>query len=255
MATSKRPMPVAFACSIFWWFCFTVTTIVIAPFVILFSVVSFNAAYQTALLWSRFNIHSLGWFCGLKFTVEGRENIPESDRGYVMMSKHQSTWETLALSFTLSPHVWVFKKELQYIPLFGWALWSISPIAIDRSGGQTTLDQVLLHGKDRLDKGICIMIFPEGTRVLAGSKKRYKQGGSALAVHAKTPVLPVAHNAGHFWPRGQFIKNAGLITIRIGELISSKSKTPEELNEEVEDWIETQQIELDADGASQLSEQ
>lgn len=255
MATRKRPMLVALIGSIIWWIFFTLTTVIVAPFVILFSFISFSAAYQTALLWSRFNIYSLSWFCGLHFKVEGKENIPESDRGYVMMSKHQSTWETLALSFTLPPHVWVFKKELQYIPLFGWALWSVKPIAIDRSGGQTTLDQVLLHGKNRLDKGICIMIFPEGTRVPAGTKKRYKQGGSALAVHAKTPVLPVAHNAGHFWPRGQFIKNAGIITIRIGELISSEGKTADTLNNEVEAWIEAQQEELDTDGAAQISGQ
>lgn len=253
MATSKRPMPIALAGSIIWWLFFTLTTIIFAPLVILFSIISFNTAYQTALGWSRFNIYSLGWFCGLRFKVEGKEHIPDTERGYVMMSKHQSTWETLALSFTLPPHVWVYKKSLQFVPLFGWALWSVRPIAIDRSGGQTTLEQVLEQGKDRIDKGICIMIFPEGTRVVAGTKKRYKQGGSALAVHAKTPVLPVAHNAGHFWPRTQFIKNAGVITIRIGPVVSSDGKTAEELNDEVEQWIEAQQVELDADGASQIS--
>lgn len=254
MASSKRPAIIAFIGSVIWWVFFVLTTIIVAPFVMLFSLVSFDRAYTTALLWSRFNIHSLAWFCGLNFQVEGRENIPVTDEGFVMMSKHQSTWETLALSFTLPHHVWVFKKELQYIPLFGWALWSISPIAINRSEGETALDQVIKQGGPKMEKGISIMLFPEGTRVKAGTKKRYKQGGSVLAVETGRDVLPIAHNAGHFWPRGSFIKYAGDITIRIGPMITSDNKTPQGLNIEVENWIETQQAELDQDAVSQLAD-
>jgi len=191
--------------------------------------------------------------CGLKYKVEGREHIPDY-AGFIIMSKHQSTWETLALSYILPPHLWVFKRELLWIPFFGWALWSIRPIAINRSSAVSSLEQVIEQSSKRMAEGMNIMIFPEGTRVPAGTKKRYKTGGSLLAEKTGKPILPVAHNAGHFWPRAGFIKQAGLITIRIGPLITTSEKSAKEINTEVESWIETQQAELDQDAVSQLAD-
>jgi len=253
MASSRRPVILAFLGSLIWWVFFTLSTGLVAPFVILFAPFSTMFAYKTALLWSSFNIWSLRIFCGLKYTVEGRENIPDLS-GIIMMAKHQSTWETLALSFTLPPHIWVFKRELQWIPFFGWALWSVRPIAVNRSSKVSSLEQVVTQATKRMAEGMNIMIFPEGTRVKAGTKERYKTGGAMLAQRTGKPILPIAHNAGHFWPRTGFIKNAGIITIRIGELIETKGKSAEEINVEVETWIEAQQDELDPDAVKQLAD-
>lgn len=252
MSSSKRPFMIAALGSFVWWVFFTASTILIAPLVIIFSCFSSMTGYKTALFWSRFNIWSLAVICGLKYQVQGRENIPDIDT-YIMMSKHQSTWETLALSFTLPPHIWVFKRELQWVPFFGWALWSVKPIAINRSSGVSSLEQVIEQGAKRMSEGMSIMIFPEGTRVPAGTRQRYKTGGSLLAQQTGKPVLPIAHNAGHFWPRTGFIKQAGLITIRIGPLISTSDKTAEEINLAVETWIEAQQAELDPEAMAQLA--
>ncbi len=252
MASSKRPTIFAFLGSLIWWVFFTISTGVVAPFVILAAPFSTMSAYKTALLWSRFNIWSLGLICGLKYQVQGRENIPDLS-SFLIMAKHQSTWETLALSFTLPPHIWVYKRELLWVPFFGWALWCVRPIAVNRSSKVSSLEQVVAQAKKRMSEGMCVLIFPEGTRVPAGTKGRYKTGASLLAEQTAKPVLPIAHNAGHFWPRTGFIKNAGLITIRIGPLIESSDKSAAQINTAVETWIEAQQAELDPDAVRQLS--
>ena len=254
MASTKRPIVLAFIGSFVWWIFFTLSTLLISPLVVLFSFVSTSmTGYKAATIWARFNIWSLGVLCGLKYQVQGREHIPDLS-GFIMMGKHQSTWETLALAFNLPPHIWVFKRELQWLPFFGWALWSVRPIAVNRSSKVSTLEQVVAQATKRMSEGMNVMIFPEGTRVAAGTKGRYKTGGSLLAERTGKPILPVAHNAGHFWPRKGFIKNAGLITIRIGPLIETAGRSAQDINETVETWIEAQQDELDPDAVRQLSD-
>ncbi|MDQ7074550.1 MAG: lysophospholipid acyltransferase family protein [Gammaproteobacteria bacterium] len=201
-----------------------------------------KAHYAWATLWNRFNIFWLELICGVTCRVEGLENIP--DQPCIAFAKHQSTWETIKLPILLPRQVWVVKKELLKIPFFGWALDSLEPIAIDRSAGRRAIVQMIRQGRERLDSGRWIVVFPEGTRVLPGEKVRYKMGGAVLAEKMGVPVIPVAHNAGEFWPKHSFIKWPGEITVSIGAPISTEGKTANEINAEAEAWIETKMLEI-----------
>ena len=196
---------------------------------------------------SRWAIWMLPWLricCGVRWQVEGLENIPE--RTGVVMSKHQSTWETLALARWFSPQSWVLKRELSWLPVFGWALALLRPIAIDRAAGRDAVNQVVAQGRQRLANGQWVVVFPEGTRVRAGQRLRYRIGGAVLAVKAGVPVVPVAHNAGHYWPRRSIAKYPGTVRVRIGPAIPTEGATPEQVIARVEEWIEDQMVELDA---------
>ncbi|MGV6858194.1 MAG: lysophospholipid acyltransferase family protein [bacterium] len=198
---------------------------------------------------SRINIFALRWICGVRYRLEYEEGtLPQGPA--IVLSKHQSAWETMAFTFLFPPQVWVLKKSLLRVPFFGWGLAMLKPIAIDRAAGNKALAQVVSQGRDRLERGLWIVIYPEGTRVAAGTKRRYKQGGSVLAAETGYPVLPVAHNAGHVWPRNSFVKFPGLVTVRVGSLIDSQGKTAQEINTEAEDWIERQMQELDRPDAT-----
>lgn len=174
--------------------------------------------------------------CGLRYRVEGLENIPATPS--LIMSKHQSAWETLALQLIFPPQVWVLKRELLWLPFFGWGLASLSPIAIDRSKTKKAMQQVIEQGRDRARCGLWIVIFPEGTRIAAGQRGKYKHGGARLAADVGLPIVPVAHNAGEFWPRNGFCKHAGEITVVIGKPVQPAGRVPEELTAEIEAWIE-----------------
>lgn len=180
--------------------------------------------------------------CGLNYRIEGKENIPDTPT--VVFSKHQSTWETFALTMIFRPQVWVLKRELLKVPFFGWGLAVLEPIAIDRSAGRSAVDQVLEQGRDRLSRGCWVVVFPEGTRTAAGTRQRYKLGGAHLAVHWGQPVVPVAHNAGDFWPRRQFLKKPGTIRMVIGKPIPTAGREPAEVMAEAEAWIERTVAEL-----------
>lgn len=194
--------------------------------------------YRAIAPWSHIMLRWLRLTCGLSYRVVGRENIPATQA--IVLSKHQSAWETLAFQDILPPLVWVLKRELLHIPFFGWALAIASPIAIDRGAGRAALKQILEQGKDRLTKGFWVVIFPEGTRVKPGEKGKYNIGGAWLATHSGTPVLPVAHNAGEFWGKGAFLKRPGVITISFGPPIETKGIKADELNARVEAWIEAE---------------
>ena len=155
-----------------------------------------------------------------------------------MLCKHQSAWETLALQQIFPPQVWVLKRELLWMPFFGWALGLTSPIAIKRSDGRGAMKQLLKQGKERLAQGFCVVIFPEGTRIPYGKRGKYKIGGALLAVSSGLPVVPVAHNAGRLWGRNAFSKHPGLITMSIGKAIPTQGRKAGEINAEVEGWIE-----------------
>jgi 1-acyl-sn-glycerol-3-phosphate acyltransferase len=174
--------------------------------------------------------------------VVGTENIP--DQASIILSKHQSAWETLALQSIFPPQVWVLKRELLRLPFFGWALALSSPIAIDRGTARLALKQLLDQGKDRLAQGFWVVIFPEGTRVAPGTKGRYKVGGAWLATHTGALVVPVAHNAGEFWGRNAFLKYPGTITVSIGKPLDSTGRKADELNSQVEAWIENEMAHL-----------
>lgn len=176
--------------------------------------------------------------CGIRYRVLGREHLPQQP--CIVLAKHQSAWETMAFQLVFPPQVWVLKKELLRVPFFGWGLAMTNPIAIDRGGGKKSLQQILDQGRDRLAQGFWVVIFPEGTRVAPGERRKYRIGGAWLAAHAGAPVLPVAHDAGRFWGRNAFLKRPGTVTISIGAPIDPGGLTAEELNRRVERWIETE---------------
>ena len=179
---------------------------------------------------------------GISYRVEGLQHLPGSPA--VILSKHQSAWETIAFQIIFPPHVHVLKKELLWIPFFGWGLALMSPIAIDRGRGSRALRQMAEQGAARLAQGFCILVFPEGTRVSPGTTGNYRVGGAWLAVRTGAPVIPVAHNAGHYWGRNAFTKRPGEIRVVIGEAIASEGLTPELLNAKVKAWIEAQSASL-----------
>lgn len=180
--------------------------------------------------------------CGLTFRVKGAENIPQTPS--IILSKHQSAWETLSLQLVFPPQVWVLKRELLWIPFFGWALALTSPIAINRAAGREALKQLVALGKDRLAQKFWVVIFPEGTRIAPGKRGKYHIGGAWLATHTQTQVVPVAHNAGEFWPKNSILKRPGIITMSIGKPIQTEGMKPDTLNQQVEDWIEAEMLTL-----------
>jgi 1-acyl-sn-glycerol-3-phosphate acyltransferase len=188
--------------------------------------------------------------CGLRYRIIGAENIPKSPS--IVLSKHQSAWETLAFQEIFPPQVWVLKKELLRIPFFGWGLAMTSPIAIDRSAKKKALEQIVDQGKDRLKQGFWIVVFPEGTRIPPGQRGKYRIGGAWLATHTNVPVVPVAHNAGEFWGRNSFVKHSGTITVSIGQPIDPTGMEAGELNAQVEAWIEAEMLRISR-GSSQHS--
>ncbi len=192
--------------------------------------------YRVTSTWTRTMLFLLRIICGVKYRVLGEENIPSTPS--IVLSKHQSAWETMAFQKIFPPQVWVLKKELLRIPFFGWGLSMTSPIAIDRSSGKAALDQVVEQGRDRLKQGFWVVIFPEGTRIAPGKKGKYKIGGAWLATHTDAPVVPVAHNAGEFWGRNAFVKHPGTITVSVGKPIDQTGLEANQVNAKVEEWIE-----------------
>jgi 1-acyl-sn-glycerol-3-phosphate acyltransferase len=198
--------------------------------------------YRITSGWAHIMLFLLRLICGIRYRVIGSEHIPAAPS--IILSKHQSAWETLAFQQIFPAQVWVLKKELLRVPFFGWGLALTSPIAIDRSSRKAALKQIVEQGKDRLKQGFWIVIFPEGTRIAPGKKGKYGIGGAWLATHVGVPVVPVAHNAGEFWGRNSFLKLPGTITVSIGEPIDPVGMEPGDLNTKVESWIETEMIRI-----------
>jgi 1-acyl-sn-glycerol-3-phosphate acyltransferase len=190
--------------------------------------------------WCWLNLVAARWICGIRHRVTGAQNIPPRDRPHIVMSKHSSTWETLALNFLFPPLAFVAKKELLSIPFFGWAFSLASPITIDRKAGVDAMQQMAAQGRERLAQGFWIVIYPEGTRIKAGTRAHYKTGGIRLARTLGIPIVPVAHNAGYLWPKGVLGKRAGTITVSIGPPIAIEGKDMQRLTNEVESWIENE---------------
>jgi len=214
-----------------------VVTIVISTLGILGLPFPFKFRWHIIRLWSVINLRAIKVICGIDYELIGKENIPKETA--IIFSKHQSTWETFALQHFFPPQVYVIKRELLWIPFFGWGIAVLNPIAINRSSGKSAIKQVVEKGTARLKKGEWVVIFPEGTRVRPGEKKRYKAGGAILAAESGFPIVPVAHNAGQFWQKGQFIKQPGTIKVVIGPVIQAKGRKPDEILKDVENWIES----------------
>ena len=196
----------------------------------------YSAQFAIARSWARSLFWVLERLCGLKFSVEGRERIPAGN--HIVMSNHTSAWETVAQFLIFPPQVWVLKRELLWIPFVGWGLKLLRPIAINRGEGHRAVNQVIEQGRARLKDGLWIIIFPEGTRVIAGETRKFGVSGALLAIASGKKVVPLSHNAGTFWPRRGFLKKPGTIRVVIGEPIDSAGRNPRELNDEVRQSIE-----------------
>ena len=214
-----------------------------------------NKLHYIDSLWSRVNLWGLSKICNLNFRLTGAEQIPK--QSCIVFAKHQSAWETIALvSLIPGPKAWVLKRELLYIPVFGWIMWYFKPIAIDRKSGHKAIDQIIEQGTERLARGCKIIVFPEGTRVAPGTSKRYGIGGAMLAEKTGYPVLPVAHNAGIFWRRRDLRKYPGTIDVVIGPLIETRGLTAAAINSRAQEWIEgtVKQLPGDRPGGSTVRE-
>lgn len=196
-------------------------------------------------VWIPITLFWLKLTCGLSYEIKGLENIPKT--GFIVMSNHSSTWETFVLQSFLPPLVWVVKRELLFVPFFGWGLKAMNAIALKRGTGRQAIKQLIAEGSERMKEGRTVMIFPEGTRVPPGETRPYKAGGAILAEQTQFPILPIAHNAGNFWPRHSWIKWPGKIKVVIGPVIDPKEKTASQIIKEVEEWIAPKVNELNDD--------
>lgn len=221
---------------------FLLLQIVITPLYSLLAIFTFPfpplARYRFISGWAKIMLWLLRVVCGIRMEVRGAQNIPQQP--CIILCKHQSAWETIALQKVFPPQVWVLKRELLKLPFFGWGLAMTSPIAIDRSDGKAAVKQLLQQGKQRLQTGFCVVIFPEGTRIPYGQRGKYKIGGALLAASSGAPAVPVAHNAGKLWGRHAFFKHPGTITMSIGEPIDPAGLKAEEINRRAEEWIEAE---------------
>ncbi len=225
--------------SVLFMLLMVLATAVWAPLCFVFAPLPYNKRYYWTSRWNLFVIWAAETVCGIRYQVKGYENLPDAPA--ILLSKHQSAWETIFyLSFMPRPLVYVFKKEILYIPFFGWGMALLRMIPIDRSKGINAFKQIMKHGKKRLADGQWIMMFPEGTRSAVGEKGDYQGSGAWLAVKTNTLVVPIAMNAGEYWPKNSFIKKPGTITVSIGKPISPAGLNHNELMQQVENWIESE---------------
>ncbi|MEO8280654.1 MAG: lysophospholipid acyltransferase family protein [Ideonella sp.] len=198
--------------------------------------------------WLRIAIWGARMICGVRYRIVGMDNLNRADRSgpIILLPKHQSTWETFAFP-TLMPHplCYVFKRELLWIPFFGWAMARLDMVHIDRSKRAEAWNRVAEQGRRHMAQGNWVIMFPEGTRIPRGEKGVYKSGGTRLAIATGASVLPIAVNSAACWPRKSFVLRPGLIDVSIGPMLSSAGRQPDELMREVEAWIETEMRRID----------
>jgi len=193
---------------------------------------------RSVVPWVNFTIWLVKHLLGIPYRLVGAENIPA--HAAIVLAKHQSAWETLMLQEVFKDTVFVWRKEIKYLPFFGWALASIPMIETDRNASRSSLKRLVDQGRDRLDNGYTVIIFPEGTRSRPGSKNRYKIGGAHLAVETGTPVVPVALNSGEFWGRNALFKKCGIVTVSVGPAIDPQGLGASEITDRAEAWIEAE---------------
>jgi 1-acyl-sn-glycerol-3-phosphate acyltransferase len=227
-----------------------ITVIPWGTFVVLVSIVlRGNTLYWICAGWLRVALWGARLICGVRWRVTGMENVPSAADGQaavLLASKHQSTWETFAYP-ALMPHplCYVFKRELLWIPFFGWSMARLDMIHIDRSRRTEAWNKVAEQGRRIMGLGNWVIMFPEGTRIARGERGTYKTGASRLAIATGVPIVPIAVNSARCWPRRSFLLRPGVVTISIGQPIPSEGRAPDELMREVEDWIETEMRRLD----------
>ena len=203
--------------------------------------------YRIAAAWLGLCTNGARVMLGIRTRISGMENLPQGEKSpAILLVKHQSTFETFLMP-VIMPHplAYVFKKELLYVPFFGWAIGRLDMIHIDRSQGHRAFAKVVVQGRKLLARGIWIIMFPEGTRIARGQQGIYKTGGTRLAVETGAPVIPIAVSSAKCWPRKAFIKSAGVVDVSIGKPIASAGREPAELMREVQDWIEAEMRRLD----------
>ncbi|MGI9246789.1 MAG: lysophospholipid acyltransferase family protein [Steroidobacteraceae bacterium] len=203
---------------------------------------SLEQRYVIPRTWGRLLTWLAGVICGLRYVVEGRENLPA--RSFISLWKHSSAWETMAQMFVVPPAAWLLKREVIWIPIVGWAVRTYRPIAINRSAGHSAVNQVVAQGRDRLASGMGVVVYPEGTRVAPGETRKYGISGALLACETGAPVVPVAHNSGYFWRRRGLLKKPGTIRVVIGPPIDPTGLTPRQVNERAQQWIEAKLAEI-----------
>ena len=202
--------------------------------------------YAYLHLWHRFVIWWLEVTCNIHYEVEGLENINGIDSA-IVFCRHESTWETLALTNIFPIQTWLIKRELLWVPFFGWAIWVLEPIAINRKAGRKALNQVISQGKQRLEQNRWVITFPEGTRLQPTETKPFGVGGAMLAAKTGKPVIPVTHNAGDFWRKRGFIKYPGTVKIVVGPAIQTEGRKASDINKEAESWMNDARKQLHQD--------
>lgn len=236
--TSPKVRPLLFLRSLLYYAGFYPVTMVYAFICLLIGpLLPFRPRFAFLTLINYFYIAWLRICCGVKVEVSGREHLPK-EGSYVVIANHQSEWETLYFQLLIRPQAVVLKRELLRIPLFGWALALLKPIALDRSKRRGALKQLLEQGKARLEEGIPLLIFPQGTRVPVGKLGKLNKGGAMLAVSSEVPIVPVAHNAGLFWPGKSFIKYPGTVEVAVGPAIETRGKSVDEVHDASTEWLE-----------------
>lgn len=224
------------------WIYYLVLAVTLVPLAIVLIILypaSLAFRYRLAMNWARFMLKMGEVICGMRYQFKGLENFPTDGTSVLVLSKHQSAWDIFALGSVI-PHrtSFVYKKELHYVPVFGQALATLHMMAIDRKKGSRAYEQFMKQGKEFLNKGWWLAMFPEGTRTAPGQKTHYKSGGARFAVATGTPIIPIALNSGECWPRNSISKTPGLITLSVGPMIKTEGRTFEAVQEELVAWIE-----------------
>ncbi|HEU4623549.1 MAG TPA: lysophospholipid acyltransferase family protein [Steroidobacteraceae bacterium] len=232
---------------VFTAFLFVWTFVYAIFFVIVCCFLPFPRRFVLARFWAAALLNVLKWTCRLDYVIEGRENLPPGN--HIALWKHSSSWETIAMAVVFPRQVWVLKRELLWIPIVGWGIRQLHAIAINRKSGGSAVNQVVDQGRQRLSEGDWVMVFPEGTRMAPGQTRKYGVSGALLARETGRYVVPVAHNAGRYWPRRGLLKRSGLIRVVIGPPIDPKGMDPREVNERAQAWIESTLRSLDSQGA------
>ncbi len=213
-----------------------ITATIVGILLILGMLTTFKIRWKIGYIWCAI----IGWmtkvFCGLTYEIEGLENI-NPQQPAILLSNHQSAWETLALRYILPPHSVVIKRELLFLPIWGWSLLTLKSIVIDRKNQRASLRVLLKKGAEYLNQGLSVLIFPEGTRAPAREVLKFNIGGAILAQKTGFPIIPIAHNAGDYWPRYSFFKYPGVIKVKIGPMIETKGRKAADINAEAESWI------------------
>jgi 1-acyl-sn-glycerol-3-phosphate acyltransferase len=235
-AARWRSGPLQLVASVFFtgfWFAWTFFYAI--PFVIVCACLPFRRRFALARFYAAVVLWVLKWSCGLTYRIEGAA-VPEGS--HIALWKHSSSWETMAMMVVFPRQVWVLKRELLWIPVVGVAVQQMHAIAIDRGAGHSAVAQVIAQGKARLAEGNWVMVYPEGTRMPRGETRRYGVSGTLLAIETGHLVVPVAHNAGHYWPRRGLLKRPGVVRVVIGPAFATAGREVRELNEEIQAWVE-----------------